>query len=332
MRKIFTLLGLASLLIANEKATVKQLFSVQTVKVKKEQKFFSRKNYGYVKPSDALIYDVSPRFGGYIVKLNADKIYQKVRKNEILATVYSPEVYKAKQDYLNSYKYMRLKHTNGMLKSARLSLKLLDVPDSEIDNVLKEKKVSKYTNIISPVSGYIFNKNLVHKSAFNKKQKLFTIVNLDKVWVEAKIYEEDLKWVKTTKDFEIKFKSLSKTYKGKNPYIYPSLDPKEATLTLRLEVDNRPNDIFPGMYATIISKTEAKTYLTVPKTAVIRKNGKYFAFLKTEFKGEYEPVEVSVEPIDDYTYIVKSGLKEGDEVVKNGMFMMDSDAQINGLY
>ncbi len=331
MRKNLILLLAVTLSFAKD-VTVKQLFSVQTVKVKKEQKFFSRKNYGYVKPSDALIYDVSPRFGGYIVKLNADKIYQKVRKNEVLATAYSPEVYKAKQDYLNSYKYMKLKQTKGMLKSARLSLELLDVPDSEIDNVIKEKKVSKYTNIISPISGYVFKKNLVHKSAFNKKQKLFTIVNLDKVWVEAKIYEEDLKWVKKTKDFEIRFKSLSKTYKGKNPYIYPSLDPKEATLTLRLEVANNKNEIFPGMYATIISKTPSNTYLVVPKTAVIRKNGKYFAFLKTEFEGEYEPIEVSVEPIDAYTYIVKSGLKEGDEVVNNAMFMMDSDAQINGLY
>jgi Cu(I)/Ag(I) efflux system membrane fusion protein len=51
-----------------------------------------------------------------------------------------------------------------------------------------------------------------------------------------------------------------------------------------------------------------------------------------EYEGEYEPSEVEVEVLNPDTYIIKSGLNAGDEVVNNALFMMDSDAQINGLY
>jgi Cu(I)/Ag(I) efflux system membrane fusion protein len=86
------------------------------------------------------------------------------------------------------------------------------------------------------------------------------------------------------------------------------------------------------MYANVISKDKAKTYLTLPQSAVIRKDNKYYAFMVGEYEGEYEPIEVHVKPLDNKTYIVLDGLGEGDEVVNNALFMMDSDAQINGLY
>ncbi len=51
-----------------------------------------------------------------------------------------------------------------------------------------------------------------------------------------------------------------------------------------------------------------------------------------EYEGEYEPLEVQVKVINANTYAITDGLNEGDEVVNNALFMMDSDAQINGLY
>jgi Cu(I)/Ag(I) efflux system membrane fusion protein len=97
-------------------------------------------------------------------------------------------------------------------------------------------------------------------------------------------------------------------------------------------VKNKNNEIFPGMYTNVKSYLQEQTYLTLPKTALIRKNSKYYVFLAGDFKGEYEPFEVDVKTIDSNTYEVISGLDEGDEVVNNAMFMMDSDAQINSLY
>jgi Cu(I)/Ag(I) efflux system membrane fusion protein len=328
--KIF--LVVLPLVLSAKEATVEQLFSVQTVKVKKEIQSQRIQNYGYVMTDESRKYDISPRFGGYVVKLYADKIYKKVKKGEPLVTVYSPEVFKAKDEYLNAFKYTKKRSNNGMLESAKLKLKLLGVSNKEINEVILKRKASPNTTIYSPVDGYIFIKSIDKGSAFNEKQKLFQIVNLDKVWVEAKLFEEERAELSTTKNYELLFKGLEKVYRTSDKLLYPQLDPKIATLTLRLLVNNPEHNLFPGMYATVISLKDESTQLILPTTAVIRKNGKHYVFMVGDYEGEYEPLEVQVKVLDADTYAVIDGLDEGDEVVNNALFMMDSDAQINGLY
>jgi Cu(I)/Ag(I) efflux system membrane fusion protein len=315
-----------------EKASVEQLFSVQTVKVKSEKRSERIKNYGYVKADESRMYDVSPRFGGYVIKLYADTIYKRVKKGDPLVTVYSPEVFKAKDEYLNAYRYTRKRPNKGMLSSAKLKLQLLGLQEDEINKVIKKGRASANTTIYSPVDGYVFVKEIDKGSAFNAKQKLFRIVNLDKVWVEAKLFEEERAGLSSISKYVLNFKGLKKTYATQKKLLYPELNPKEATLTLRLSLNNAEHKLFPGMYATVLSIKSEKVQLVLPSTAVIRKNGKHYVFMVGEYEGEYEPKEVGIRVLDANTYAVTDGLQEGDEVVNNALFMMDSDAQINSLY
>jgi len=326
------LIGLLPLSLMAQGSSVEQLFSVQTVKVKQEIRSHSKKNYGFVKADEARVHHIAPRFGGFVEKIYADKIYKYVKKGEALVSVYSPEVYKAKEDYLNSYKYTKNKSNKGMLQSAKLNLELLGISDKEIDSLVKSKKISQNTTIYAPVSGYIFKKSISDGSAFNAKAQLFEIVNLDEVWVEAKVFEDDINWLKNADKFELHFKSTPKTYTATSKLFYPMLDEKEATMTLRLRVKNPNKELFVGMYASVLSQDEKATYLTLPSNAVMRKDGKYYVFVVGEYEGEYDPMEVSVKPLNAHTYIITDGLSTGDEVVSNALFMMDSDAQINGLY
>lgn len=331
LTKITLLLAMPLLLVAKE-ATVEQLFSVQITKVKKVSTHKSRKNFGFVKADDARIYHIAPRYGGFVTKIYADKIYQYVKKDEPLLSLYSPEVYKAKEDYLNSYNYTKNRPNKGMLRSAKLKLLLLGVSEAEINKLIKTKKITQETTIYAPKSGYIFKKNVSLGSAFNAKTLLYEIVNLDEVWVETKVFEKDVPWLKTVQNFDVSFNTTPNHYKTTQKFLYPMVDEKEAALTLRLRLNNQKGELFPGMYAKVYSQTPNATYLTLPSEAVLRKDGKFYAFVVGEYEGEYEPVELDVAPLDAHTYIIKNGLKEGDAVVSNALFMMDSDAQINGLY
>ncbi|MEA1983445.1 MAG: efflux RND transporter periplasmic adaptor subunit [Campylobacterota bacterium] len=326
------LLLLVPLVLFAKEASVTQLFSVETVKAKEIKSAKTKKNYGYVTVDQARVYSIAPRFGGYVIELNADKIYKYVKKGEPLATIYSPEVYKAKEDYLNSYNYSKGKANKRMLRSAKLKLELLGVSTKEINALVKNKKVSKSTTIYSPENAYIFKKNINKGSAFSAKKTIFEIVNLDEVWVEAKIFEEDLEWIERAKEFEVRFKTNDTIHHATSTLLYPKLDPKEATLTLRLHLANADTKLFPGMYASVTSKAKTQSHLTLPRSSVIRKNGKHYVFMVGEFKGEYEPREVFVQTLNNESYVVISGLNAGDEVVDNALFMMDSDAQINSLY
>lgn len=314
------------------KLTVKQLFNVRTTKIIKEKISHKQTNYGFIVADESLIVDVVAWYSGFIEVLYADELYSYVKKGDVLAKVYSPEVYKAKQDYLNSIKYNFQRPSPAMVKSSRIKLELLNVCQKEIEDIEKNKKVNKLTTIFAPSSGWIFKKNIHEGSSFNSKKILFQIVDLSTVWMEAKLYQKDLPKLNTFKNFTIRLKGYQQTFQAKKELLYPLLNPKEATATLRLSIENHDAVLKPGMYATLNSETIAKTRLLIPRTAIIRKEGMWYAFLATDFKGEYEPVQIKVKPVNAHYYEVLSGLNEGESVVENALFMMDSDAQINSIY
>lgn len=312
--------------------SVEQHFSVQSVKVKEVNASKSIKSYGFVTVDETRVYDISPRFGGFVEELYANRLYQRVSRGEKLVKVYSPEILKAKDDYLNTINYTKSKPNQTMLKSAKEKLSLLNIPQSEISDIDNKQTASVYTTITSPADGYIFSKSLNNNSAFSAKSTIFKIVNLDSVWVEVKIHQDQVAALDGVEEFLLTTASYPQTFRAKRMQLYPELNPKEESFTLRLEVKNDEHLLKPGMYASAEMSSHVKNYLTLPSTAVIRKNGRFYVFRVGEYEGEYEPFEVEVEVLNPDTYIVTSGLKSGDEVVNNALFMMDSDAQINGLY
>ena len=316
----------------SQKPTIEQLFNVKTTQVKRVTTAKQYVNYGYIVADDSRKIDIYAWFSGYITTLFADKLYQKVEKGEALAEVYSPEVYKAKQDYLYSLQFDIKRASPQMIESAQTKLRLLGVSNQEIERIKQTRKVEEFTTLYAPRSGWIFEKNINQGSSFNTQKKLFQIINLDQVWLEVKLYQNDIENLSVMSHFTVKPKGINRTYKAFDPLLYPTLDPKEATATLRLVLDNDEAHLKPGMYTKIYSSSDANDRLVIPRTAAVRKNGLWYAFLATEFKGEYEPIVIEIKPLDKLYYEVIKGVQEGDTLVNNALFMMDSDAQINGVY
>ena len=317
---------------AKSRQTVKQLFNVTTVKVSRLKTAKEQTNYGYIVAQDDAMVDVVTRYSGYVEELYADTRFKRVEAGDALASVYSPEVYKAKQDYLNSINYTMKTSMPEMLKSAKIKLELLGVCQKEIDAIAKEHYADAYTTIFAPITGWIFEKNIKAGDSFSNKKKLFQIVNIDKVWMEVKLFQNELKSLSKLEDFQVTVKGLEKTFDAKKTLLYPMLDPKEATATLRLNIINPEGLLLPGMYAKVHAQATDKSRLVIPRTAAIRKSGTWYAFLATEFKGEYEPIEIKIQPLDNKYFEVLDGLSHGEEIVNNALFMMDSDAQINSIY
>jgi len=310
-----------------------QQFNVTTIKVTHADAVASiGKNFGYLRADEGKESIVALRFGGYVEKLRATETYQYISKGDVIAEVYSPEVLQAKEEYLSSLKYNAIRPNPGMVESTKERLIYLNVPMSEITAIEKTGKVGSTTTVRSPASGYIFEKKIDKGSAFTAMQPLFRIVRLDSIWLEMKFPPEQLERLKGISDYEVRISGIERPLYAKRGKIYPNANPSESTLTMRLNLPNPKGTLFPGMYASIVPMMQTKGTLVIPRNAVIRKNGKWYCFKKGEFEGEYEPVEVALQPITNDRYAIKSGLKEGDEVVSNALFMIDSDAQINGNF
>jgi len=169
-------------------------------------------------------------------------------------------------------------------------------------------------------------------ASFTSKKRLFQIINLKKVWMEAKLFQNELNKLKHLQEFKVSSKGLEHMFTAQKELLYPMIDIKEATITLRLSIDNPDELLKPGMYVKLHSSAQKDTKLVIPRTAAMRKSGTWYVFLATEFKGEYEPIVVELKPLDNKHFEVTKGLMTGDEVVNNALFMMDSDAQINSIY
>lgn len=314
-------------------APIIQQFNVTTVKVKRaDTTAAAGKNFGYFRADEGSESIVALRFGGYVEKLRATETYRYISKGEVIAEVYSPEVLQAKDEYLSSLKYDAIRPNPGMVESTKERLIYLGVPMSEIISIEKTGRVGSTTTVRSSVSGYIFEKKINKGSAFTAMQPLFRIVRLDPIWLEMKFPPEQLEALRKINSYEIRVSGMERPLYAKPGKIYPNANPAESTLTMRLILPNPNGKLFPGMYAAITPMMQSKAALVVPRTAVIHKKGKWFCFKKGEYEGEYEPVEVNAVAVGNDRYEVRSGLVEGDEVVANALFMIDSDAQINGNF
>ena len=182
----------------------------------------------------------------------------------------------------------------------------------------------------APRSGYVLHKNVVQGAKVNAGQDLFRIGRLDAIWVQAQIYEYDAPWVRVGQPatMELSFEQ-GRQYKGKVSYIYPTLDPKTRTLTVRLEFVNPSLQLKPGMFTTVRIKTRQRSdVLVVPTEAILRSGERNIIFVARQL-GTYEPHQVVTGLTGDghLTEILK-GIKVGDTVVISGQFMLDSESQL----
>jgi len=143
------------------------------------------------------------------------------------------------------------------------------------------------------------------------------------------VYEKDLDFVKTAQTADIFFDMSAKTYHAKIDFIYPKVDPQTKSVDVRLVIENKDLEIYENAFAKARFGTAKREYLSLPKSAVMTKGAKTSVFVKGEFEGEYEPREVEAKRLNNDTFEIIKGLKEGDVVVSNALFMFDADAQNN---
>jgi len=322
MKKI--LLWIVLITLSNG-VTVEQLFNIKTISVKKEHIDSTKTYNGYAKMIDSKIYTITTTQNGFIRKLTAPNIYDRVRKGKKLFEIYSPKVYKAQIELLNA-----LSISPSLAKNIETKLKLYDVTSSSIKAIKRSHRASKYLPFYSPYSGVVVEKKVTEGSAIKEGMNIYKIADLSKIWVVVKAYERDREFIQKGQKVNISFSGDKRIYKSTIDFIYPFVDPINKTIDFRVTLDNPNEKIQPNSYATIESITNSKDILVLPNTAVVTKGNKHLVFVPSEYEGEYKSKLIEAKRIDSSKFEILSGLKEGDKVVNNSLFLLDSDVVING--
>ena len=322
MRKIILLITLLSL---SNSITVEQLFNIKTIKVESKTIQNSKTYNGYVKIADNKTYTITLKQSGFIKNLTAPNIYDRVSKGKKLFDFYSPKVYKAQIELLSAKRV-----SPYLVKNIETKLKFYDVSSRNISAIEKSDRALKYLPFYSPYSGVVVEKKVTEGSAVKEGVVIYKIADLSTIWVVAKAYESDRAFIKKGKKVQITFSGDKKIYHAKIDFIYPLVDPINKTIDFRVTLNNRNGKIQPNSYATIKTLSRKKRLLILPNTAVITKGNKHIVFVPSEYEGEYKSKLIVAKRLNSKQFEILSGLKEGDRVVNNSLFLLDSDVEING--
>ncbi|WP_228197987.1 efflux RND transporter periplasmic adaptor subunit [Poseidonibacter antarcticus] len=326
MKYLFIALLLGVSILNAQIIEVSQVFNKKLVKVQKEQIGTLKSFYGRTALNETKIYDIVTRFDGYITKLYANEQYKTIKKASPLFTIYSNEISSIQEELQIAKKFNK-----SLVNSNIEKLKSLDINSSMIKKIKSSKKVLKDISFYSPMNSIILQKN-INKGSFIKKGKLLLqLVSLDELWFIASVYQKDLSFIKKDMKAKIYIDGVKNPIASKVDMIYPTVDMKTKTVDVRFIIANKDLKLYPNMFAKVKIKTIEKQMLTLPKTAVLRKGDKFYVFQNLS-KTEFEPIEIEAKRLSSSKYEILSGLEEGQIVINNALFLLDSDAVTNGLY
>jgi len=286
------------------------------------------RTFGRVETPDDAHAVVNLKFSGWVERMWADKQGAYVKKGDKLFSVYSPEVFSAQEEYILALKNYGEGHS--VTQSAKKRLKFWDMPDWQIERISKEREPRRLITVPAPAPGFIESVAVVEGSRITAGKDLYRIINLEKVWLKAEVYDFDAPWVKEGADVKIDFSipGLS-SHKGKISFIYPTLNFNTRTLTVRVELENPDMELKPGMIASLLIYGHSDdNRLIIPSESIINTGERKIVFL-TKTLGKYEPREVETGLVgDNHVTEVTSGLEEGETVVTSGQFLLDSESQL----
>ena len=272
-------------------------------------------------------------FSGRIERLNVSFTGEEVRKGQLLATIYSPELYAAQQELITA---ASLKESQPALyKAVRNKLKLWKLSENQINQIEETQKVKENFPVYATVSGTVAEKLVEQGDYIKQGQPLLKIANLNTVWGNFDVYENQIDLFKKGQEVMITTNAYSnKEFKGKVDFIDPVLNTKTRTVTLRVVLNNKDDVFKPGMFVTANIdgvKNKNKEALSIPASAVLWTGERSVVYLKTNpDQPVFEMREVTLGNQIGNEYEVLEGLFAGNEIVTSGTFTVDAAAQLQG--
>lgn len=285
---------------------------------------------GRVAVDERRISYVTAHFEGRVQNVNIDYNGAPISEGEVMATIYSPELVSAQRELLEAVKVRD--RNPGLYESAVRKFKLWEFTDEQIQAIIDRGEVMRNMEILSPVNGFVRERNVVDEQHVMEGTVLYEVANLDHLWVTMEAYEGDLNWLSEGSSVEFKTRSNpERTYLASVDYIDPTFDQESRTIRVRANVENADHSLRPDMLVNgrLLADMDQEK-LMVPASAVLWTGPRSLVYVKDQSaetpRFEVKEVDLGIRA-GDY-YVIEEGLEEGQEVVFNGAFRVDSEFQL----
>ncbi len=297
----------------------RQRFGVRTARV--EQRTLNRE----VRATGQVVWDedgltvVNSRTEVWVERVLVDEPGTAVVAGQPLAVLYSPELYAAGREWLAS-------RGSAREASARRRLALFGLTEGQIAS-LATRGAQDTSQLLAPSSGVLIEKHVVDGDHIQPGQPMFRLGRLDRVWVEAEVYEDDLGVL--TAGAAVSLQALGRTdpIPATLDTFQPWIDPTTRRATVRSVVDNTAHGLIPGQFVEMTLSVPSEPTLAVPVDAVIFTGERRIVFV-TAPEDRLVPRDVKLGPRAGPWFAVEEGLAAGDTVVASGTFLIAAESRI----
>lgn len=297
-----------------------------------------------ITPDDGRLANVYPIVGGQVVDVKVE-LGDHVNKGQTLAIIRSRQVadlerklidarsdtevaeknLSSKQDLFDSQllSERKLVEARYELEKAKAKLKGME----EIFSIYQFQDGSQYV-VKAPIGGYVIDKSVVRDETLPEEHDaaIFTIAELDRVWVLADVYESDIARVKEGMTARITTLSYpDKVFNGHVDKILNMLDPRTRTMRIRITLPNPGVLLKPEMIARVrLAYAEELVLPAIPSTAVISDNDRDHVMVFKD-RLNIDTRRITLERTTDNTTWVAEGLEPGEVIIsKEQLFLYDA--------
>lgn len=308
---------------------------------------------------------VSARVKGRIDKLYVNATGEMVDAGDVLAEIYSPDLYSGMRELLLASKG----GSKELAASSRERLRLLGISDDQLDAILASGKANTHLKIRSPIAGHVIEKYVVEGQYVDEGSPLYDVADLSTVWVQAQVYEDDFPFLPQAQSHKPRPAESrdgmivtaatrafpNEPFLGTLSFVYPHVDEATRSVTIRCELKNPEHKLRPGTTATVTlevppgdlemlrnsaaddpqrnEKLGAGLVLAVPESAVIDTGSQQIVY-REGAPHVFDGVQVELGPRmtgpdGAMFYPVLSGLSPGESVVAAGAFLVDAETRLN---
>lgn len=190
-----------------------------------------------------------------------------------------------------------------------------------------KRELGRYV-LRAPIDGTIIDRHINTGQSVESNLVAFRIGNLDHLWVELAVYEQNLGSIVVGDAVSLKLLSNPEVViEGRVAHIGAQVNPETRSADVRVEVDNRDRKLLPGQAVTAeiqATRGASQPVLLVPRAAVTVVDGQPTVFVSTG-ENQVRVVEVTLGKNDGDDQQILSGLEVGDRVVSKGVFALKSE-------
>ena len=239
----------------------RRLANIQTAPVQHEPVRARIQSIGAIAIDESRMATISSYIAGRVERLFADYTGVEVAKGDHLAVIYSPQLYSAQVEYVESRKALTgLKRgtldvvrstQEKLVASARQRLVELGMTQEQLAELEESGDARSRMTIYAPTGGTVTEKLMVEGDYVDAGEPIYRIANLSTVWLMLELFPEDASRIRFGQRVTAEIQSLpGETFEGRVAFIDPTVDRKKRTVGVRVEFLNEERRLRPGDYAT----------------------------------------------------------------------------------